>query len=172
MRRGRAAAAGQRRQYRTDLEARREVQLVYWRTQEDFESLREYNDYLELIEDVVEDLVEGTPEAQAERWEAMETYRLANQPLRRAGGASGVGGGASLRPSHTTVTAGSRLRAQLPLGVMREPKTPGAWQRWCDGVHAERLAAARPVPSDEAAAGGHRALHAWRFSRALAEAPL
>ena len=38
---------------------RRQVRKAYYRREEDFETLREYNDYLEEVEDVVDLLVRG-----------------------------------------------------------------------------------------------------------------
>jgi CDK-activating kinase assembly factor MAT1 len=56
-----------------EVDVRRRVGAVFNRRQEEFETLRHWNDYLELIEALVFDIVEGTD---MERKKAEETLRL------------------------------------------------------------------------------------------------
>lgn len=54
---------------------RKRVGQVFNRREEEFESLKDWNDYLESVEDLVFNLTEGTPQEKKEAEEALKNYR-------------------------------------------------------------------------------------------------
>lgn len=71
--------------YYADLATEREVDIrarvsrTFNRRQDDFESLRDWNDYLEQVEDLTFALVEGTPKEKTEAEEKLRRYGEANR---------------------------------------------------------------------------------------------
>eukprot|EP00243_Klebsormidium_subtile_P004381 TRINITY_DN18363_c0_g1_i1.p1 TRINITY_DN18363_c0_g1~~TRINITY_DN18363_c0_g1_i1.p1 ORF type:complete len:184 (-),score=32.67 TRINITY_DN18363_c0_g1_i1:63-614(-) len=71
-----------------ELVIRKRIQSIYNKEQEDFEELREYNDYLETIEDIVFNLVEGidvaATEARVARYQEENQEQILSSHARKA----------------------------------------------------------------------------------------
>ncbi|POS86419.1 hypothetical protein EPUL_001399 [Erysiphe pulchra] len=61
-----------------EVDIRKRVDAVFNRRQEDFESLRDWNNYLEEVESLIFDLVEGTREEKMKAEERLKQYRKSN----------------------------------------------------------------------------------------------
>eukprot|EP00659_Diplonema_papillatum_P017159 gene17159-26332_t len=176
-----------KRGFATDMEARREVSLVYWKEEGDFKDVKEYNDYLEHIEDAVEALLSGVEAEQEAAWQAMEEYKTLH-PMRtdRAFAVDGTAGRAAGRQR----TLVARKVPALPRKELAHRVSPGAWQQWASEDHSRRVeqlqvrAGARlqrlpgPAPTHsagltslvpplEAQAAGYRNRPCWSYARAL-----
>ncbi|KAI6246755.1 RNA polymerase II transcription factor B subunit 3 [Erysiphe necator] len=61
-----------------EVDIRKRVDAVFNRRQEDFETLRDWNNYLEEVESLIFDLVEGTREEKMKAEERLKQYRKSN----------------------------------------------------------------------------------------------
>ena len=152
----------QRRNYTNEYEIRREVEGVYWKQEDTFSSSREFNNYLEDIENAIEELMEGGETLRKERLLKMEYYKEDN-PSESASfikfGRRGVNilrSGASHGASFTPIS---------PLN----PITNQEWVAKCDATQASRMEFNIVTPQ-EAAAAGYQSHRPWTYSRALAYA--
>lgn len=72
-----------------EVDIRKRVGAVYNRRQDEFETLRDWNNYLEEVESLVFDLVEGTPKERLRAEESLKIYKEGNkgeiEENRRAG---------------------------------------------------------------------------------------
>lgn len=64
-----------------EVDIRKRVGAIFNRREDDFETLRDWNDYLESIEDLIFKLTEGTPQERKEAEAALKEYKEANQRL-------------------------------------------------------------------------------------------
>ncbi|KFX86664.1 hypothetical protein V497_03129 [Pseudogymnoascus sp. VKM F-4516 (FW-969)] len=62
-----------------EVDVRKRVAAVFNRRQEDFETLRDWNNYLESVEDLVFKIVEGTPAMKKDAEEALKKYAEMNR---------------------------------------------------------------------------------------------
>ena len=152
----------ERRMSADALRTRQEVLAVYWKIEADFPTLRAYNDYLEMLEEIVADLCGDDEVVRRTRRQALEEYKKLNPRTR-------------LSRTHTaqTATVSVRVASNLPPPAsLEQDMTPQAWKDWSlKGTH-ERYANPNTTTRAERDAGGYRRLHAWEYAQALTFVPL
>lgn len=129
-----------------ELQTRRRIQNIYNKRQEDFPSLRAYNDYLEDVEDIIFNLIEGVDVAATEEKlmkyqnENMEAI-IASRARRAEEEASFLRSGQSLQPSADAVG----IDPQVQLNAV--PSVTAAGGKYAPAVFLPpRTIAQQPVP--------------------------
>eukprot|EP01060_Flectonema_neradi_P012977 TRINITY_DN19780_c0_g1_i1.p1 TRINITY_DN19780_c0_g1~~TRINITY_DN19780_c0_g1_i1.p1 ORF type:complete len:159 (+),score=34.11 TRINITY_DN19780_c0_g1_i1:98-574(+) len=150
----------QRRNYANEYEIRREVEGVYWKQRELFSTDREYNDYLEDIEEAIEDLMSGNDAQRKLRLSKMEEYK---DSFPRASATTVKFGKHSVNVLRAGVSRGPAFVPNSPLIAM----TAQEWIAKSDAAHISRMES-NIITSEEAAAAGYQSHRPWTYAHALA----
>eukprot|EP00755_Sulcionema_specki_P034626 Sspe_Gene.21206::Locus_7908_Transcript_1_1_Confidence_1.000_Length_590::g.21206::m.21206/K10842/MNAT1; CDK-activating kinase assembly factor MAT1 len=165
-----------RRVFRTDLDARRAVMKVYNKELHHFaadrspkEALRAFNDYLEQVENLIVDLVEGDEATKQRRLDEMAAYEQQHQQQIMHTMARSMWGGSAAKCDGDTVVP-RQLQRALHLPDVEGWSADDAEARWAEHTfHVDRAAIRRAAISPrELAAGGYQS--SWAWERAKAEA--
>ncbi|ONK77654.1 uncharacterized protein A4U43_C02F9070 [Asparagus officinalis] len=128
-----------------EMSIRRKISSIFNKREEDFPSLREYNDYLEEVEDMTFNLIEGIDvaaiEAKIEKYRKENAEQIANAEARKAEELAAALK-ASKGPLHTEST--DTGAAQTSQGATGGVTVQGQYAP--SVVPGSVLAAARPTP--------------------------